>query len=311
MQSFHFNEILKTFNKSNSKYYKKILSIIITALKREESILITYDPQKSVTPQSISSFLEFITTSILPLSISITNVHSKTKIPINRRNKIVSRNNSKVKNSPGIQNLDLKRSSLQNLDDPSPFVTNISIFESLHTFNDIPLIIKTQKEMALEFEGEYIPLAVPFLIFGIIPDSIYLSRDILSIFSFNLHIKKLPEKIPNINNSIFQVHSTFLPEKPLSLYIHRDILSYIAKLILKLDCLPLVTSFIDPETKLLIPKVAEDFAFFNGRDFLIPEDIKTIFPSLISHKFLLPTSTNMENSLKTINEILNSIPIPV
>jgi len=311
MKSEHFYQLLSSFGKEDSQYYKKIVSVIVTALKREECILVTYNQNNNVTPSSISSFIEFITTSILPLSVSITNVHNKTKIPTNRKNRSINRGGSRRIQSPGPQSIDQRKGMDQIDDNPSPYLTNISIFESIHTYSDLATLSQVHREMSVEIDGETCPLLVPFVVFGITPDSLYLSRECLSVFSFHLHFDKPIEKLPAVNGSIFQVHSSILPERPLQIHLHRDLSTYIAKLVLRLDCWPLVTSYIDTETKLLLIKVAEDHAFFNGRDYILPEDIQAVFPSLTTHKFLLPSITSFAACLELIHSIIDMVDVPV
>ena len=315
MQKNYMDELLQNIGKSDSVPYKCLVSIITTALKREENILITYSKQDNIEPENITAVLDYIICSILPLSISITNSQNQTRVPQNRRNRALPRTAKRDVSQPGtaatLSTQEQKRIENQISTNPSPFSTNIAIFESFHTFNDIDFVVKTSKQMNITFGGEQCELAVPFMLIGIVPDTVFLSKEILSIFTFCYHFTEIPKSIPQISTPFFLMYQSFLPEKPSRMFVERDVSTYISDLLTKIDTSPLTTSYFIVETKLMFMKAVEDYASLNEREFVIPDDVQIILPCLTNHKFVLPENSTFQKNLEHIYNIIENSNVPI
>ena len=58
-------------------------------------------------------------------------------------------------------------------------------------------------------------------------------------------------------------------------------------------------------------KVAKASAYYEGRDYVVPEDIKGPAPLVLGHRIILKTRTYISDAEKIIGEILDKIPVPV
>ncbi len=58
-------------------------------------------------------------------------------------------------------------------------------------------------------------------------------------------------------------------------------------------------------------KAARGSAYFEGRDFLIPEDIKEVAPLVVGHRIILKTRTYIRDAGGLIIDLLDNIPVPV
>jgi MoxR-like ATPase len=58
-------------------------------------------------------------------------------------------------------------------------------------------------------------------------------------------------------------------------------------------------------------KVAKATAYHEGRDYIVPEDIKETAPLVLGHRIILKTRTYITDAEKVIEEILDKIPVPV
>jgi MoxR-like ATPase len=58
-------------------------------------------------------------------------------------------------------------------------------------------------------------------------------------------------------------------------------------------------------------KVAKASAYYEGRDYVVPEDIKEPAPLVLGHRIILKTRTYISDAEKIIGEILEKIPVPV
>ncbi len=66
---------------------------------------------------------------------------------------------------------------------------------------------------------------------------------------------------------------------------------------------------LSPRAGIAMLHCCKAFAFLEGRDFAIPEDVKAIFPSLARHRMSVPHG--METSVREqISELLNQVAIP-
>ncbi len=58
-------------------------------------------------------------------------------------------------------------------------------------------------------------------------------------------------------------------------------------------------------------KVAKASAYYEGRAYVVPEDIKGPAPLVLGHRIILKTRTYISDAEKVIGEILEKIPVPV
>lgn len=68
-----------------------------------------------------------------------------------------------------------------------------------------------------------------------------------------------------------------------------------------------------PRALLALSKAAQAAAFMEGRDFLIPEDVKQLAPAVLSHRIILENKIRYSGVSKreVLTEILNNIEVPV
>ena len=66
---------------------------------------------------------------------------------------------------------------------------------------------------------------------------------------------------------------------------------------------------LSPRAGLALLRASRAHAFLDNRDFVTPEDVKTIFPGLARHR-LSPTSGFSQSPEEQISELLSQVPIP-
>ena len=64
---------------------------------------------------------------------------------------------------------------------------------------------------------------------------------------------------------------------------------------------------------LAVCRMAKAYAYLNGRDFVIPEDVAAVFPDVCCHRLVLTTKARMmeERPETVIAAILDSVKMPV
>jgi MoxR-like ATPase len=68
---------------------------------------------------------------------------------------------------------------------------------------------------------------------------------------------------------------------------------------------------VSPRGGQFLLKVAKANAYYEGRDYIVPEDIKEPAPFVLGHRIILKTRTYISDAEKVIEEILGRIPVPV
>jgi len=58
-------------------------------------------------------------------------------------------------------------------------------------------------------------------------------------------------------------------------------------------------------------KAAQAHAYYEGRDYVIPDDIKTLAPFVLGHRLILKARKFISDAEIVINEILDAVPVPV
>ena len=282
--------ILSKIEPAYHSLYKPIISIFATAIEREEHLLLSFPP--AIKEIDIESIIEFIFCSFFPLTITIFRRDGSFEA-------------TRVMGEP---------SKHKNI--ISPFRSNGCIVEKFDKREDTSQIIRTMREQAfmLGEDSDFVP--VPFLVIALVDENSFVPRNTLQYFSFHIHIPAIPSKMPTPETPVYRNYEAFtndgkgfLSEK--SVFSHQDITSYISQLVLNLDCKPLITSFIEVKTKLLLIKTIKEYANFQGRDYVLPDDVQIIFPFLVTHKFLLPGKTTFRNCVNFVQEIISAVASPI
>ena len=92
-------------------------------------------------------------------------------------------------------------------------------------------------------------------------------------------------------------------------HVSENLLDYIQALLLETRDDRWFESGLSPRAGLALLRASRALAFLEDRDFVTPEDIKTIFPALSRHR-LSPTSGFSQSPEEQINELLDQVPIP-
>jgi MoxR-like ATPase len=68
-----------------------------------------------------------------------------------------------------------------------------------------------------------------------------------------------------------------------------------------------------PRASLALFRAARAFAAIEGRDYVRPDDIKTLAPAVLGHRLLLSSNTRLRGRTAddVLDEILREVPVPV
>ncbi len=68
---------------------------------------------------------------------------------------------------------------------------------------------------------------------------------------------------------------------------------------------------VSPRGGQFLLRIAKAIAYYEDRDYLIPEDIKQAAPLVLGHRIILKTNAYISEAEKMIEEILDKIPVPL
>lgn len=92
---------------------------------------------------------------------------------------------------------------------------------------------------------------------------------------------------------------------------HEDVITYLHEIILATRRHPEIRLGVSTRGGQFALQAAKAHAFFNGRDFVTPDDIKTVAPLVFGHRIILKTKTYISDATELIKEIISRIPVPV
>ena len=91
------------------------------------------------------------------------------------------------------------------------------------------------------------------------------------------------------------------------------VLDYVTTLVEKTRTHPQAALGVSPRGALAVCRMAKAYAYLNGRDFVMPEDVAAIFPDVCAHRLMLNSKARMmeEKPETVLAEILKTTDMPV
>lgn len=102
-----------------------------------------------------------------------------------------------------------------------------------------------------------------------------------------------------------------LQQEVTKVYVHEDLRNYIIAIVQATRNHEQIALGINPRGTLCLLHCAQAYAFINGRDYVIPEDIKTLAKPCLCHRLLSFHNSGSQAFVSSIlDEILARIPVP-
>jgi len=97
--------------------------------------------------------------------------------------------------------------------------------------------------------------------------------------------------------------------------IHCDdaLREYIVRIIQATRQNPAIELGASPRAALALFKTSRALAAINGRDYVLPDDIKRLAPFILTHRLILSSQTRLRgrSGEALVQEILNTVPVPI
>lgn len=203
----------------------------------------------------------------------------------------------------------------------SPAKTQAALFESM-------------SERQVTVDGTTYPLQAPFLVFAtqnpIEQEGTYrLPEAQLDRFMFKInveyptleneiillkeqHERKDIDKESLVESVINGTEITAFQHRIKSIYIHESLIHYIASIVHQTRIDQALYMGASPRASIAILDAAKSNAAINGRDFVIPEDIKQVAYAILGHRVVLIPEKEMEgfSTHHIIQQIIDRVEIP-
>lgn len=98
-----------------------------------------------------------------------------------------------------------------------------------------------------------------------------------------------------------------------NVYIDKNIQQYIIQLVAKTRNHQAIYLGVSPRGSIALMKTAKALAYLEGRDYVIPDDVKYLAPYVLSHRLILTQEATYEGktSLDLMQEILQQVSVPI
>ncbi|MBR9846026.1 MAG: MoxR family ATPase [Algicola sp.] len=256
--------------------------------------------------------------------------------------KVLKTNFSRIQFTPDLMPSDVLGTSILNMKDsefefkPGPIFSNIvlideinrapaktqaALFETMeerqatidgktYTFEAPFMVLATQNP--IEQEGTYaLPEAqLDRFIFKIKVDYPSLEDEIKIIDSHHKRQGKLPQTLiePVLDTKSLEDYKS----KTQAIVVEEKIIKYIAEIVSKTRNHPHLYLGGSPRASISILNTSKAFAAINGRDFVIPEDVKKAVNPVLNHRIILTPEREMEGMTteQVIEMIVQSVEVP-
>ncbi len=94
-------------------------------------------------------------------------------------------------------------------------------------------------------------------------------------------------------------------------YVDESLMDYLLRIVQKTRTHPEIRLGVSPRGTKFFLAAARAHALVQGRDFLSPDDIKTVAPWVLGHRILLRSRAFFRDAVEVVKEILSDIPVPV
>lgn len=103
-----------------------------------------------------------------------------------------------------------------------------------------------------------------------------------------------------------------LQEKVTNVFISKDLINFIVNIVKATRLHPEVALGASPRGSIALMQASRAWALLEGRDFVMPDDIKKVVPFALEHRLILKTEAQVEGKTKKmiIEEILKSVAVP-
>ncbi len=193
-------------------------------------------------------------------------------------------------------------------------------------------MLEVMEERQVTVDGVTYKLPDPFIVFATQNPIEYLGTYPLPEAQLDRFLMKISVGYPSQDDEI-HILSTYQKSNPLEslspvadasdiqemqrlvreVHVDESLKAYIVQLVSATRNMPDVLLGCSPRAAIALMRASQANAFILGRSFVIPEDIKNVIVSVLSHRLVLSREAKLKNITeeKVINTVLSSVFVPV
>ena len=217
---------------------------------------------------------------------------------------------------------------------PGPLFTNFVLADEINRTSSKTqsALLEAMEEGHVSIDGKTHPLPDPFIVLAtqnpvgsagttMLPNSQldrFLIRVSMGYPDHKSSVNILRDR--HVDNPLDRAYAVVNKEELLGLVqdvrkvdMRDAVLDYVTTLVEKTRSHPQAALGVSPRGALAVCRMAKAYAYLNGRDFVMPEDVAAIFPDVCAHRLMLNSKARMmeEKPESVLAEILKTTDMPV
>ena len=216
---------------------------------------------------------------------------------------------------------------------PGAIMTNLLLADEINRTSSKTqsALLEAMEERHVSVDGKTYPLPTPFVVLATQNPTGSAGTTMLPNSQLDRFLIKISMGYPDLKSqvSILQDRHTTDPlekaqpvlnkeqlqeliAQTTAVHVAEPIYAYIANLAQATREHAAVQLGVSPRGALAVCRMAKAYAFVNGRDYVVPEDVAAIFPDVAAHRLMLNAKARMMelDAQQLAGEILKNVPMP-
>ena len=217
---------------------------------------------------------------------------------------------------------------------PGAVMTNLLLADEINRTSSKTqsALLEAMEEGQVSIDGETHPLPDPFIVLATQNPAGSAGTQLLPNSQLDRFLVKLTMGYPDrrsqvsileerhTENPLDRVHAVIsaeelkeLKRQVASVEMKTIVYEYVADLAEATRAHAMVQLGLSPRGALAVCRMAKAYAFVQGREYVMPEDVAAIFPDVCCHRLMLNTKARMmeRSAEQVVREVLDSVAIPI
>lgn len=127
----------------------------------------------------------------------------------------------------------------------------------------------------------------------------------------NIILKNIHNPIENIDSVIEYEALEEINNLIDNVKISDEVLDYLVNIVNGTRKNKIIELGVSPRGSIALFKAARVYAAINGRDYILPEDIKYMAPYILNHRIVAKGTSDVERTMAIINEVVSNVQVPL
>jgi len=122
---------------------------------------------------------------------------------------------------------------------------------------------------------------------------------------------KKKDMLEDIDTIVDSDEVNYLKENFINVRASKEVMDYLLDIVDATRKSESILLGVSPRGSVALFKASQVYALFNGRDYIIPEDIKYLAPFILNHRIITIGASKSKDIYEAINNLLENIKVPV